>query len=203
MTDTLYRWVKATDALPPAGSEVKMKWDDGDKEWFGDPITELRDVRKQYYHKLLWQQPFTVPVDVEQAAEEYAADNQFAYPEGGCDYEALQAAFLAGASYSKEGFFLPILEENYNAAKQIVVGEDYDGKVFTQGEVDLLVETYEDLIEIYKSRSRPSFNPEEFLKALREGNPYKDEGLDLEGHRWRAWKECCNKAQELLNQKEG
>lgn len=48
------KWTKATEALPPAGSEVKMKWADGVNEFFGDPIKELRDIRPKYYENLLW-----------------------------------------------------------------------------------------------------------------------------------------------------
>lgn len=111
MTEQLYRWVKATDALPPAGSEVKMKWDDGDKEWYGDPVTELRDVRKQYYHKLLWQQPIPSPVSgiLLESAQDYADK---IVPVMGVKHdriittreavrEDVQNAFLAGAAYVK------------------------------------------------------------------------------------------------------
>jgi hypothetical protein len=47
-------WIKATEAMPPAGKEVKMKWEDGVNQFYGDPVSELKDVRPKHYNTLLW-----------------------------------------------------------------------------------------------------------------------------------------------------
>jgi len=47
-------WTRVTDVMPPAGKEVKMKWADGENEFYGDPIRELEDVGSRSYKFLLW-----------------------------------------------------------------------------------------------------------------------------------------------------
>jgi hypothetical protein len=47
-------WTKATEAMPPAGKEVKMKFPDSANEFYGDPIRELGNMRPKYYDHLLW-----------------------------------------------------------------------------------------------------------------------------------------------------
>lgn len=58
--------------------------------------------------------------------------------------------------------------------------------------------------EIEFRLSSHSFNKESFLKALREGNPYHSERPAGQRNLYKSgvWKEVCNKAAELLNQKE-
>lgn len=50
----MLNWIKSTDRLPPAGRVVKMKWADGETEWYGDIIRELADLKPQHYENLLW-----------------------------------------------------------------------------------------------------------------------------------------------------
>lgn len=50
-------WHKAIDILPKFGSDVILKWDDGEEEWDGDIqtiITELTGLKADSRHKLLW-----------------------------------------------------------------------------------------------------------------------------------------------------
>lgn len=49
-------WTKCTEAMPPAGSKVRLKWADGNTEWNGDPVSELQTVRVKHYDTLLWWQ---------------------------------------------------------------------------------------------------------------------------------------------------
>lgn len=47
-------WINVTEAMPPAGKEVKMKFVDGENEWFGDAVRELAELRMKQYDTLLW-----------------------------------------------------------------------------------------------------------------------------------------------------
>lgn len=47
-------WTKCTEAMPPAGSKVRLKWADGNTEWSGDPVSQLQTVRVKHYDTLLW-----------------------------------------------------------------------------------------------------------------------------------------------------
>lgn len=47
-------WINVTEAMPPAGKEVKMKFVDGQNEWFGDPVMELKELKMKHYDTLLW-----------------------------------------------------------------------------------------------------------------------------------------------------
>lgn len=65
------------------------------------------------------------------------------------------------------------------------------------------IEIHEKIKAAFLAGASHSFNKESFLKALREGNPYR--GNDRNSYELAksvAWGNCCECARELLNQKE-
>jgi hypothetical protein len=47
-------WTNVTEAMPPAGREVKMKFVDEEADWHGDPVVVLMDIGLDHYKTLLW-----------------------------------------------------------------------------------------------------------------------------------------------------
>lgn len=233
MTDTLYRWVKASERMPEkCGIENKVPVMYGASVCWG--FRNFSEEKPQIYietntqsfltTQCEWLEPYTpspVSGSLEEAAQKYADEVcPFVWPtnkEGEKieqrvgqnppgsgkhrrEQDRVKTAFIAGSAYVKkeEGIMID-LEGGFKDGDIVFAPKK---KQKTQPSI-FVYDSRIDYSTYYEGRffrikdSKPSRPSIDIVDELRKANPYIEPVREDE-----TWNDCCDKLQELLNQKE-
>jgi hypothetical protein len=117
-------------------------------------------------------------------------DEQISYNTGFHKGFAEGVKYRAGASTSQHGGdFLKVLEENLQAMRDGLAAKDWDGHPTEQAYLSV-IETYEDMIAIFKNgswRSQSTPTPPGIVDQLRNRMPMYNRYSDKD-----TWNECCD-----------
>lgn len=88
-------WIPITERMPGVNQEVAMKWDFADEEtaWKGNVLDEIKDIKPEFYHTLIWLDESTEPKGLQEIADELEKQNPFSRPE----YNGMYAAGYSNA----------------------------------------------------------------------------------------------------------